>query len=443
MLSSVSDDELAEIVKRQLLDVQDPNLAPNSPGTWVYYLALADRVKTLRAAMPTFGRGPAGFNMLGPTRLMAELMHIDPIEFERRQTESLVQFRQRLTHMINQRVSFVQIAERQGMPNHVTAPADAAFLNNAAADAFTDQADPTLTNDMAARVARAVWYGGHGHSITIYRAMDWVIQNNQDQTAVTLSAMPPAAVPTVTNGILNHLINANLRRTVGGQMRRRKVSRLIVAAAQQNSHLAIRALHGMTPQSLNEAQGHVGQAVLAAAQNNSAAVMAELARPNMIQPVGGVASNLGAAHCHLAIQRATTTAELRILYGAFANGTVYGNNQIMGLNGMRRERMLRMLRRDLDAESQLLPVLPHELHFLAVLPNQPIGSGNAFQLIMAILNDRVVDGQPQPHPHRALLVTFAITHLLPQVTTATERANLHFSGFAEFENYDFASNTFN
>ena len=440
-LDTIADEELAEIVTRQLRDeiAPLPNVAPNSPATWLYISRLGDRVKAMRIALPAFGRGQTGFAMLHPLQVMAELMRLDPVESERRQTETAVQFRQRLSRVINQRVVYVEIADLQSTPDSMISPIQAQLLNNAAEDAFTDQVDPTLTNNVSARVARAVWYGSHGHSITIYRAMDWVLVNGVDQTAIALSAHPPAAMPTVTNGILNHLINANLSRSPGGQMRGQKVSRLILRAARVDSPAAIRALQGMRPRSLNETLGHVRNAVLAAAINGSFNAMAELAVPNVIMTnVAGVSPPLSATHCLDAMMQANTTVQFQVVYSAFQAGTAHDAAQISALNLARIGRLDEMIFR--DVHGQAAPVTAAELIPMADIPNQPIGSIYAYQLVRDILSDRPETGQP--HPNRAELAAFAITRMHPQVTGLAERTLLQHSGLPEYQNYDAQSDAF-
>ena len=429
-------DELAEVVAQSLLSVPAPNAGNTS--RLQYLNGLCDRIRDWNEAVPILARRHAGTAMLRPLKLMADLMELDPIETAQMPNEQPFNYVHRLDEILVNRCRWVKYAWQYEV-NHVLLGGQMDYFLDAGQVALSTTTEPMLNGFLTKRVARAIWYCRHGDSRCIYRAMERLIQQQQDQIPITLSALPPAAAPTLTLPALDHFISANLNRPIGQKVSSINVSRLILQAARSGSHLAIRNLVNMRHNSLTIE--HLRNAIEAAVLQTNFQVITELNGINVIEL--DEYSGPQRIHVHFmdrALRAVTTVAQFQVLYSVFTDGSYYSLSRIRILNANRAE----MMRDRINAHRyspHVAPVTVPQLMYLAVVPGHPIGSHNARELIMQILGN---DGAlAAPHPNRAELAPFAMQYLHPQVTDRSDRVILELSDLPEYANYNAQTNTFN
>lgn len=430
-------DELAEVVAQSLLSVPAPNFGPGSTARLQYLNWLCDRIRNWNDAVPILARRRAGTAMLRPLRLMADLMELDPIETAQMPNETPLQYVQRLDEILVNRCRWVGYAWRYEV-HHALLGGQMDYFLDAGEVALSTTTDPMLNGFLTKRVARAIWYGRQGDSRCIYRAMERLIQQQQDQIPITLSALPPAAAPTLTFPALDHFINANLNRPIGQRVTSINVSRLILQAARTGSHLAIRQLVNMRHDSLTIE--HLRNAIEAAVLQTNFQIMTELNANNaIVLDAYDGPQRIAVLHMDRALRAVTTAAQLQVLYSAFADGSQFSQGQMRQLN-FERATMMRDLINAHRYSQHVAPVTVPQLMYLAVVPGHPIGSHNARTLIEQILGNE--GALAAPHPNRAQLAPFAMQYLHPQVTDVSERMQLELSDLPEYANYDAPSNTF-
>jgi len=433
-------DELAEVVAQSLLSVPAPNFGGAATARLQYLNWLCDSVRSWHDAVPILARRRAGTAMLRPLKLMADLMELDPIETARMPNEQAFQYVQRLNGILANRCRWVGYAWQYEV-NHVLTGGQMDYFLDAGEEALSTTMDPMLNGFLTKRVARAIWYGRHGDARCIYRAMSRLIQQQQDQIPITLSALPPAAAPPLTFPALDHFISANLNRPMGQQVHSLAVGRLILQAARTGSHLAIRQLVTMRPNSLSAHGDQLRNAIEAAVLQTNVQVMTELNANNVIVlDEYDRTQHIHVAHMDRALRAATNAAQLQVLYSAFTDGSQFSQNQIRELNYERTTMMASSLRAHRYSQHNA-PVTVPQLMYLAVVPGHPIGSHNARVLIEEILGNE--GALAAPHPNRAQLAPFAMQYLHPQVTDMSERVQLELSDLPEYANYHAQTNTFN
>lgn len=435
-------DELAEVVAQSLLSVPAPNFGAGwgagATARLQYLNWLCNRIRNWNEAVPILARRRAGTAMLRPLKLMADLMELDPIETAQMPNEARLQYVQRLDEILVNRCRWVGYAWRYEVHHALLGGQMDDFLD-AGDEALSTTTDPMLNGALTKRVARAIWYGRHGDARCIYRAMTRLIQQQQDQIPITLSALPPTAVPTLTFAALDHFISANLNRPIGQRVTQINVSRLILQATRSGSHLAIRQLVNMRHDSLTIE--HLRNAIEAAVLQTSFQIMTELNANNVIvlDEYNG-AQHIQVAHMDRALRAVTTAAQLQVLYSAFTDGSHYSQEQIRELNYERTTVMRDRIRAHRYSQ-HVAPVTVPQLMYLAVVPGHPIGSHNALFLIEELLGNE--GALAAPHPNRAQLAPFAMQYLHPQVTFVADRVQLERSDLPEYANYNAETNTFN
>lgn len=413
-------DEIAEVVAQSLLSVPVPNFAPASTATLHYFNWLCNIVQRWHDAVPILARGNAGTAMLRPLGLMADLMQLDPIETVQLPHEAPLEYVQRLSDLLAQRCRWVGYAWQYGVHGvGALLGGQMDYFLDAGEVALSTTTDPMLNGFPRKRVARAIWYGRHGDSRCIYRAMMWLIQQQQDQIPITLSALPPAAAPTLTFPALDHFISANLNRPTWGRVTSINVSRLILQASRHGSHLAIRQIVNMRHYSLTIE--HLRNAIEEAVLQTNFQIMTELNANNVIVlHASDGPQRIRVSYMDRALRAATTVAQLQVLYSAFTDGSQFSQEQIRELN-YERFAEARAIIRGHRYSQHVAPVTAPQLMYLAVVPGHPIGSYNARVLIEEILREGAF---ADPHPNHAQLAAFAMEYLLPQVTDVSERVNL-------------------
>jgi len=432
-------DEIAEVVAQSLLSIHVPNFGAGATDTLHYLNGLCERVRGWHDAVPILARGDTGTAMLRPLRVMADLMQLDPIETVQLPHEAPLQYVQRLNGILAERCKWVGYAWQYEV-NHVLTGGQMDYFLDAGEEALSTTMDPMLNGALTKRVARAIWYGRHGDARCIYRAMSRLIQQQQDQIPITLSALPPAAAPPLTFPALDHFISANLNRPMGQQVHSLAVGRLILQAARTGSHLAIRQLVTMRPNSLSAHGDQLRNAIEAAVLQTNVQVMTELNANNVIVlDEYDRTQHIHVAHMDRALRAATNAAQLQVLYSAFTDGSQFSQNQIRELN-YERTTMMRDRIRAHRYSQHVAPVTVPQLMYLAVVPGHPIGSHNASNLIKQILGNE--GALAAPHPNRAQLATFAMQYLHPQVTDVSERVQLELSDLPEYANYHAQTDTF-
>ena len=426
----LNSDEIAEVVAQSLLSIPVPGAG--ATATLHYLNRLCERFRGWHDAVPILARGDTGTAMLRPLRVMADLMQLDPIETAQLPHEAPLQYVQRLNGILAERCKWVGYAWQYE---------DSWTLTGGQMDHFLDAGvealmDPMLDGALTKRVARAIWYGRHGDARCIYRAMSRLIQQQQDQIPITLSALPPAAAPTLTFPALDHFISANLNRPMGKQLHSLAVSRLILQAARVGSHLAIHQLVNMRPNSLSAHGDELRNAIEAAVLQTNFQVMTELNANNTLSLDGDdMPQRIRVLHMDHALRAATNATQLQVLYSAFTDGSPFSQDQIRELNYERTTMMASSLRAHRYSQHNAQVTVP-QLMYLAVVPGHPIGSHNARVLIEKILGDEY------PNPNRAQLAPFAMQYLHPQVTDVSERTKLELGGLPEYANYHAQTDTF-